>query len=261
MPPPVRKLSLEDNSILQTCGGVGAFRKSDRVEQLKRDINYHGTRANLRELGAAGAADLQEYGYMLVELPKWLSKLLGPSAVDSYITDAGGHRSLTALSRPEPLDNSYAFSEAAAGLAACSRLVATALLGHRQREILAPGTTELLQPVDSAYEHASAAYINLYEQQQEKPQKHQDSGDAATSAYSPHADGGLLTLVVCPVRDRGLVVLRPGGGEEHVPLEPGVAAVLPGLTLGQVRTGHDYCVVHAQVPFGLRLHSQSPGPL
>ncbi len=251
MPPPVRKLNLEDNSILQACGGVGAFRKSYRVEELKRD--YHETLASLRQLGAAGAADLHEHGYMLIELPKWLGKLLGPFEVASYITEAGGPRSMATLNgksllaRPEPRDNSYAFSEAAAGLAACARLVATALLGHRQGDILTPATTELLQPVASAYEHASAAHINLYEQHlhEQQQQQQQDSGDGRTSAYSPHVDGGLLTLVACPVRDGCLVVLRPGGGREHVPLEPGVAAVLPGLSLGQVGTRQrELCSMH-----------------
>ncbi len=89
--------------------------------------------ANISELGAAGADDLQQYGYMLVELPDWLSDLLGRREIERYISDAGGYSRLAALngkrqlSRPEPLDSSCRFDKAASGLAAASRLVATAL--------------------------------------------------------------------------------------------------------------------------------------
>lgn len=233
MPPPIRKLNLEDNSILQTTGGIGAFRQSSMIDEMKREKDNLSTLASIRDLGAAGAADLQQYGYMLVELPDWLSKLLRPSAIERYIGDAGGYRRLKALNgkrlfaRTEPLDNTSRFDEAATGLAAASRLIATALLGHRHEDMLTPSTIEMLQPVDGAYEFASVAHINVY-----KP----GEGSNGTSAYSPHVDGGLLTLVTCPVRDRCLVVQRPGGGGEveHVPLEPGVAAVLPGVCLGMV---------------------------
>ncbi len=54
------------------------------------------------------------------------------------------------------------------------------------------------------------------------------------SAYSPHVDVGLVTLVTCPETDRSLVVRRPDGGEERVPLEPGIAAILPGMSLSMV---------------------------
>ncbi len=134
------------------------------------------------------------------------------------------------LARPEPLDNTRRFDEAAGGLAAVARLIATALLGHRQNDMLTPSAVGVLKPVDGAYAHVSVAHINIYSREE-----HLADGSDQPSAYCPHTDGGLLTqLVTCPVSDRGLMVQRPGGGEEHVPLEPGVAAVLPGEAMSMV---------------------------
>lgn len=146
-----------------------------------------------------------------MELPEWLRKLLTPCAIDRYMNDVGGCRRMTALNgkrllaRAEPLSYSCAFDEAAVGLAAVARLVAAALLVQRHDDVLAPSAVEMLQPVDGAHEHASVAHLHVH--------KHNDHDGAG--AYSPHVDGGLLTLVACPAADRCLVVQLPGGGEEH----------------------------------------------
>lgn len=258
MPPPVRKLSLEDNSILQRSGGIGAFRDAANIEEMKRGVENLTTLANIRELGSAGAADLQQYGYMLLELPDWLSKLLYPYAIDRYISDAGGHNCMVALNgkrllaRAEPLDNTKRFDEAASGLASVARLVATALLGHRQNDILTPSAIDMLRPVDGQYRHASVAHINVYTQDDDDAANEQGAAKGA-SVYAPHVDAGLLTLVTCPVADRCLVVRRPGDGErEHVPLEPGLAAVIPGLSLCMVRPNGTgvWLVLGAEPPLG-----------
>lgn len=208
---------------------------------MKRGIENLTTLASLRELGAAGATDLQQHGYMLLELPEWLSKLLKPYAIDWYISDAGGHNSMVALNgkrllaRAEPLDNTKRFDEAASGLASVARLVATALLGHRQNDLLTPSAIDMLRPVDGQYRHASVAHINVYTQESDDAANDRGAAKGA-SAYAPHVDAGLLTLVTCPVADRCLVVRRLCDGErEHVSLEPGLVAVIPGLSLCMVR--------------------------
>ncbi len=244
MPPPVRKLRLEDNRILQCSGGIGAFRDASSIGEIKHEVESIKTLASIRELGAEGAADLQQYGYMLLELPGWLVDCLKTSAVARYIDkDAGGYSGMAELNgkrlfaRPEPFDNTKRFDETAGALAAVARLVATALLSNRQSDVLTPSAIGVLRPVDGTYRHASVAHINIYSQGE-------DVGDSSgqPSAYSPHTDGGLLTLVTCPVSDRALVVQLPGGGEEHVPLEPGIAAVLPGEALGKVSLGAHLCL-------------------
>lgn len=236
-PPPVRKLHIEDNELLQMSGGTGALRSAAQIEDMKRDKHNRDTLARILQLGAAGDNDLWQYGCMLVELPEWISKKLRPGAVDRYISDKGGYRSMKArngkllLARPEPLDNSSRFDEAATLLAAASRLIATALLGHRHEEVLTPSVVQMLQPVEGPYEYASVAHINVYREGYEE-----DEETGGVSAYAPHVDGGLLTLVTCPEEDKCLVVQRPGGGgEQRVPLKPGIAVVLPGVCLGKVR--------------------------
>ncbi len=222
--------------MLQSRGGIGTLRST--AQEMKLDTDNRDTLGRIRQLGAAGADDLQQHGCMLVELPEWLSKKLKSGAVDRYISAAGGYRSMKArngkllLARPEPLDNSSRFDEVVNGLAAASRLIATALLGHRHGEVLTPSVVQMLQPVEGPYEYASVAHINVYREGYEV-----DEETGGVSAYSPHVDGGLLTLVTCPEEDECLVVQRPkGGGEQRVPLKPGIAVVLPGVCLSKVST-------------------------